>query len=204
MKLCDLYLMKLKQKIWLILLFLSGGIMTSSLSGQGGLSIYSGFVASFSQDLNVTPAGTGHYGHFIGADFRLNSGDMYFAGGGRYYRTSLLAEKKVSFFSNAETYSYFTARFGFGFNLKHFSYRTRLRSKLFGVFNFSGNTPQTMMEIPGYEKLNDASGGIATGLGMDIGPLTLDLEYQKGLINSYRKQQDSKFDVWSFAIGVFF
>ena len=61
-----------------------------------------------------------------------------------------------------------------------------------------------MMEIPGYEHLNDSSAGIATGLGMDIGPLTLDLEYQKGIINAYKNQKDSTFNVWSFAVGFFF
>ena len=204
MNLGYLITMHFKNKIWIFLLILSGGIVTGSLSAQGGLSIYSGFSASFSPDLNVTPSGTGHYGHFLGADFRLNSGDLYFAGGGRYYRTSLLAENEVSFFSNAETYSYLTARFGFGFNILHFSYHNRLRSKLFGIFNFSGNSPENMMEIPGYEHLNDSSAGIATGFGMDIGPLTLDLEYQKGIINAYKNQKDSKFDVWSFAVGFFF
>lgn len=194
--------MKPTIKIWAFLLMFFCG--NAILSGQGGMSVYSGTSAGFSADKNVTPSGFGHYGYFFGADFRLHSGDMYFAGGARYYFTSLLAEKSKSFFSNTETYSYATARFGLGFNLKHFSYKTRLRSKLFGVFNFAGNAPQTLMENPGYQHLNDSSAGVATGLGLDVGPLTFDLEYQKGLINAYKDQKDSKFNVWSFAVGVFF
>lgn len=188
---------------WLILLFGIWGI-NLSLSAQGGLNLYSGFAASYSKDINVTPAGMGHYGYFLGADFRLNSGDMYFAGGGRYYFTSLLPENEVSFFSNSETYSFLTARFGLGFNLYHFSYHTRLRSKILGVIDFSGASPSKMIDVPGYQNLNDSSAGIATGLGLDIGPLTVDLEYKKGLVNAYRNQKDTKFNVWSFAVGFFF
>ena len=61
-----------------------------------------------------------------------------------------------------------------------------------------------MIDVPGYQRLNDSSGGIVTGLGMDFGALTLDLEYQLGVINAFRDQKDSKFNVMSFAVGFFF
>ena len=195
--------MKLIKSLFIIGLLWTG-VSLSDTAAQGGMSIYSGISAAYSQDKNVTPSGFGHYGYFVGADFRLHSGDLYFAGGGRYYFTSLLPEESASFFRNTETYRYISARFGFGFNLKHFSYSTRLRSKLFGVFNFAGNQPNNMIDNPGYQRLNDSSGGLVTGLGMDIGALTIDLEYQFGLINAFRDQKDSKFDVMSFAVGFFF
>ncbi len=191
-------------KSLLIIGLLWTGVTVNNVAAQGGMSIYSGISAAFNNDKNITPSGFGHYGHFIGADFRLHSGDLYFAGGGRYYFTSLLAEESASFFRNTETYRYISARFGFGFNLKEFSYTTRLRSKVFGVFNFAGTAPDNMIDTPGYQRLNDSSGGLVTGLGMDIGALTLDLEYQFGLINAFHEQKDSKFNVMSFAVGFFF
>jgi hypothetical protein len=191
-------------KLLFTAVFLCAGMWLTTTSAQGGMSVYSGISAAFSQDQNITPSGFGHYGYFVGADFRLHSGDLYFAGGGRYYFTSLLAEESASFFRNADTYRYISARFGFGFNIKHFSYNTRLRSKVFGVFNFAGEAPDNMIDTPGYQRLNDSSGGIVTGLGLDVGAVTLDLEYQFGLINAFRNQQDSKFDVMSLAVGFFF
>jgi len=195
--------MKLIKSLFIAVLLWTG-VSLSTVAAQGGMSVYSGISAAFSQDLNITPSGFGHYGYFVGADFRLHSGDLYFAGGGRYYFTSLIAEESASFFRNTETYRYISARFGFGFNIKHFGYNTRLRSKLFGVFNFAGTAPDNMIDTPGYQRLNDSSGGVVTGLGMDIGAVTLDLEYQFGLINAFQDQQDSKFNVMSFAVGLFF
>ena len=185
-------------------LFLLSMVQFNTASAQGGMNIYSGISAAFSHDKNVTPAGFGHYGHFVGVDFRLNSGDLYFAGGGRYYFTSLLAEENTSFFNNANAYRYFSARFGFGFNLLNLSYKNRLRSKIMGAFNIAGVSPDNMIDIPGYQRLNDSSAGVITGLGLDIGALTIDLEYQFGLINAYYNQQNSKFNVTSLAIGFFF
>lgn len=176
----------------------------STTFGQGGMNIYTGIAANFNKDKNVTPEGTGHYGYFVGVDGRLNSGDLYFAGGLRYHRTSLMAESSKSFFSNEENFAVLVFRGGFGFNLKHFSHKTRLRSKIFGAFNMASNSPETRLETVGYEKLNDSWGGLTSGLGMDIGAITLDLEYHKGFVNAYNGQPGTKFDTWSFAVGFFF
>ena len=168
------------------------------------MNIYSGVAASFSNDKNITPAGSGHYGYFLGVDFRLNSGDLYFMGGGRYHFTSLIPEESISFFKNSQTYNYLSARFGFGFNLLHINYDTRLRSKILGAFDLSGTAPDNMIDIPGYQRLNDSSAGVITGLGLDFGPITIDLEYQIGVINAFYQQENSKFNVTSLAVGFIF
>ncbi len=171
---------------------------------QSGMQIHTGISAAFSQDKNITPSGMGHYGHFVGVDGRLHSGGMYFAGGMKYYRTSLLAESSKSFFSNTENYNFFAARFGLGFTIKQFSHNIALRSKLFGVFNFSNSSPVNTIDVAGYEQLNDSSGGVVTGLGMDIGFFTVDLEYERGIINAFKGRPDSKNDIVSFSVGVLF
>jgi hypothetical protein len=170
----------------------------------GGVSLYSGISAFYNQDPSVNAVGDGQYGYLIGFDSRLNSGNLYFSIGGRYIVTSLVPENSMSFFSNTEDYKIGELRTGFGFNLINFNKHTRLRSKLMVSAMMAINSPMTRVEIEGYEVVNDSWGGIVTGIGLDFGPLTADLEFHKGLVNVYNEQPDSKLNAYSLTLGVFF
>ncbi len=188
-----------KKPLLAIILFLSA----MSIHGQGLMNIYTGISARHSADLNVTPENTGHYGHFVGLDLRLDGG-MYFMGGGRIYRTSIIAETEKSFTSNAEHWYVGSMRGGLGFNLFRPTYRSVIRARVLGSFQFSMNFPENTVQTEGYETVNGTFAGVIGGIGVDLSFITIDLEYQKGLVNAYFQQPDSTFDVWSLAIGFAF
>jgi hypothetical protein len=75
---------------------------------------------------------------------------------------------------------------------------------MMGSMTMAINSPQQRIDVEGYEVINDAWGGIVTGVGLDFGPLTADFEFHIGLVNSYKGQPDSKINTYAFTVGFFF
>jgi hypothetical protein len=55
-----------------------------------------------------------------------------------------------------------------------------------------------------YKVLNDGSAGIATSLGVFIGPLTADISYEIGIINFVKEIKTTKLNFLDFTVGLRF
>ncbi|MBK9255593.1 MAG: hypothetical protein IPM42_08920 [Saprospiraceae bacterium] len=168
-----------------------------------GLVIQTGLSAAFNRDARVTEKGQGHYGWMVGADARLLDGDLYFLIGGQYHQTNLKSVSSGKFFKENDL-DLLMLRLGLGFNLWHLSDHITFRSKLLGSINFVMSSPDGGLGIEGFKEINDSFLGATTGLGVTIGALDVDLEYQYGVINAFRRQSDSLFDFWTLSFGFHF
>ncbi len=176
---------------------------TSITAQSPGIVIQGGLSTAYAKDTNITQKNQAHYGYVIGADARILEGGMYFIIGGQYHVTSLNSTSNPEFFKNND-WEILMARLGLGFDIVKFSDKIALRSKLLGSINFSINSPKGGLNIPGYETVNDSFLGATTGLGLTIGFIDIDLEFQYGFINAYQLQPKSTFDSWTLVAGVHF
>ena len=168
-----------------------------------GLVIQAGLSTAYAKDTNITKGNQAHYGYVIGADARIIEGSMYFIIGGQYHVTSLNSTSSQDFFKNND-WKILMTRLGLGFNIIKFSDKLALRSKLLGSINFSLDSPRGGLNIPDYMVLNDSFLGVTSGLGLTIGFIDIDLEFQFGVINAYQFQPKSTFDSWTLVTGVHF
>ncbi|MFZ1751467.1 MAG: hypothetical protein WAU01_14805 [Saprospiraceae bacterium] len=172
-------------------------------SQSPGLVVQTGVTSSFSKDKNITLAGEGHYGWMVGADARLLEGDLYFIIGLQYHQTNLKSISKINFFSEND-WKLIVGRAGLGFNILRINEKLSLRSKIIGSVNFVSDAPENALNKVGYTFINDSFLGAATGLGLTIGSFDIDVEYQYGIINAYKEQPKSTFDIWTLMAGFHF
>ncbi len=187
-------------RIFIILSVISFAAPQLQAQGKGGAIIYTGLTNGTSSDKVFTPEGTAITGYHIGLDARLFSGTMYFGGGIQYHNLTLLATPDAEYLTPKESHSLLKTRFGLGFNLHQFTHLITLRAKVYGSFNFNLEYDPDL--VP-YEYTGAYAGAIA-GLGIDISFITLDVEYEKGLVNAISMRPDSKLDIWTFSLGFFF
>jgi hypothetical protein len=165
----------------------------------GGLQVFAGYRTSITP-LETYLAGSAGGGPTIGADARLLGEDLYFLIGGSY---SIQGGEGEFFSTDIESgYSMTSARIGIGFRVFRISRKISIRSKVAGSIHFindietAENTSTGANYIP-----NDSFAGGLTGLGIDIGALTIDLDYEYGLINAINKVPESTVDFITLTAG---
>ena len=171
----------------LVILFLS--TFSVMMNAQAGAHIFAGGVMVSSSDKNLTIPKSGALGYEVGLDARLNSDNMYFLVGGKY---GVLGKKE---------FSYIKGRIGLGFDIFHFSHNIYLRTKIQGSLNFVNDYDSNIAVNPGYEKVNDGFAGVNTGLGLTLGALMFDIDYEYGIFNVAFKQADSKINFLGLNVG---
>ncbi len=169
------------------------------LIAQSGASIQVGPMIAFSPDKNVTSSGNLHYGWTAGIDARLMGDGMYFILGAQYQNMSLASTSSPDFFKN--DFSVLGGRGGLGFTIVRLSHKSSIRTKALASFNFIMNAPNNALNKPGYDLLNDSYLGAVTGIGLTMGALDFDIEYQHGFINAYNKQPKSTINNISLLVG---
>ncbi|MFZ1526251.1 MAG: hypothetical protein WAT22_15625 [Saprospiraceae bacterium] len=199
---------------YILFICLSILLIETSYTQTQGLVIQTGLTSGFSKDNNVTKSGEAHYGWMVGADARILEGGMYFIIGGQYHQTSLISTKKADFFKN--DWKILMGRGGLGFNIINFSERIVLRSKILGSVNFIMDTTSPGVPLPGYGLpdpikpnkndliVNDSFLGVTSGIGLTLGSLDIDLEYQYGVINAIKAKPDSKYSYITLMAGFHF
>lgn len=174
-----------------------------NVNGQApGLVIQAGVTSAWVKDQNVTPSGKAHSGYMIGADARLLDGSMYFLVGGQFHNLQFAATE--SFKLTGGDWKIIMGRFGLGFDLIHFSNNLAIRSKLLGSINMNVSYPDGGLRIMGYSDVNEAFFGATTGLGVTIGFIDVDIEYQYGLLNTFYEQSNTKGNSITFMAGIHF
>jgi hypothetical protein len=179
-------------------------VIAVSVSAQdGGMRIYAGTSSLVNKDIIANPEGFSHSGYHFGADGRLMSGGMAFLVGGRYTSVSRIAIQDFKLSGHESTLSVMNGRVGLDFSIYSFTHNIRIRTKALASFDIVLSQTGTAMPPPGFE-LNDGWLGLVTGLGVDIGPAILDIEYEFGFVNAYNKKKKSAFDSLSISVGFFF
>jgi len=122
--------------------------------------------------------------------------------GAQYHRLTLLATPDAEFFSPKTSHNVVKTRFGLGFNIHQFTHLITLRAKAYGSFNFNLEYDRDL--VPDEFEYTGAYAGAIGGIGLDIGFITVDFEYEKGLVNALSMRPDSKLDIWTMSAGFFF
>ncbi len=170
--------------------------------GQSGLHVYTGISNAKNKDSRITPEGHAHKGYHLGADARLNSGNMYFVIGGQFHNINYLAQNSGSFFSIDEKMRWLKLRVGLGYNIINFTDKIALRAKTLGSITFISKYPE-LQEAP-FQNYNSGTAGAVVGLGMDIYAFTFDIEYEKGFFNAVNMVKGTEFDFFTVNVGVRF
>ena len=188
----------------IFLIFIFSTICVSISQAQlGGMRAYVGITTMTNQDSKVNPDGQTYSGYHIGADGRLMSGTMSFLIGGRYSAVSRFPLESLKIFGHDSNISIFNGRVGLGYNIISFSEIYKIRTKALASFDIVLATSGQPINISDY-KLNDGWFGGVTGLGFDLGPVIIDIEYEFGILNAYNKKPDSKFNSLTVSTGFFF
>lgn len=188
-----------------ILFFLAG---SSIVHAQSGITIYTGLSYAVSPDKIMTPSGTAHTGYVAGINARLNDDPMYFLFTGEYGAFNLTASEKIGFVNNKDL-TYTKGKFGLGFDLAKLGTNTILRSKFQGNILVIYKVSQDIVPIDSpvnnrYVKLNEAIGGLSSGVGITYKHLDFDFEYEHGLYNIYYTKKQTTMNFFNLTVGVRF
>lgn len=192
--------MKTPYCLFVFLLFFS---FYANAQDDAGIRAYAGITSAKNRVAAITPAGNNHTGFHFGADGRLNSGRMFFVVGLRYTKIDLLANSNNSYFDVESNHSIFSGRVGLGWHLIQFGPLGSIRGKALLQLDSNSSYDVSLLSSP-YEDLVGATAGATVGLGVQLRFLTLDLEYEYGLVNVYSQQKETKADSFSLSLGVFF
>ena len=187
-----------------LFLLLSFWFISSGAYSQAGAKLYAGVITTYNKDKVITPKGTLHSGWITGIDARLNSGRMYYLMGGQYGKADLLGTTKPRFFVARQQMTFLKGRVGLGFDMIRISPRFFITSKIVGSINYIVAYPEELLTIEGYKTLNDGTAGLIGGLGVKIGILNIDLEYEHGLFNIIPDKPDSNMNYISLTGGINF
>ena len=195
----------LKRKIFIlksiiVLAFIWSGTI---LNGQAGAKIYAGPLIAYSYDEIITPNGTVHSGFVAGIDARLNNDRMYFLLGVNYGQLDIIATKSPSFFGD-DKMTFVKGRIGLGFDIIRINPRLFITGKFAGTLNYAVDFDTELLKIPNYQTINDGTAGLVGGLGVRMGFVNIDFEYEYGLFNQYNLRKDTRFDFLALTLGINF
>ncbi|MEM9545444.1 MAG: hypothetical protein AAGA77_05700 [Bacteroidota bacterium] len=174
------------------------------LSAQnGGMRIYAGITSMANKDRIANPEGHAHSGFHVGADGRLMSGTMAFLVGARYTSVSKRAIRDFKLSGHPSTLGVMNGRVGLDLSLYSFTPFARIRTKALASFDVILTETGNAIPPPGF-MLNDGWFGVVTGLGADLGPAIIDVEYEFGILNAYNKKKGSTFNSLTLSVGFFF
>lgn len=172
-------------------------------NGQAGAKVYVGPLLAYSYDNTITPDGYMHSGYMVGIDARLNNDRMYFLLGVNYGLVDLIASKTISLFEGSKM-TFLKGRIGLGFDIIRLKPNLFITGKFAGSLNYLLDYESNLLTEPGYQTINDGTAGLVGGLGVRIGFVNIDLEYEYGLFNQYNLRKDTRFDYLAITTGINF
>ncbi len=167
------------------------------------MRVYAGSTSLVNKDLVANPEGSSHSGYHIGVDARLMSGGMAFLVGGRFTNVSKIAQEDFKLLGHDSSLGIMNGRVGLDISIYSFAEIARIRAKALGSFDIVLIESGTDEPPAGYA-INDGWLGLVGGIGADIGPAVIDIEYEFGLLNAYFEKKKSTFNSLSFSVGFFF
>lgn len=179
------------------------GLMSISCAYTQGMHVSAGSVLGMSSLDGLSLDGSKHKGYRIGIDGHLMGDGMYFLAGAHYIKFDMNPSSETSYSNHNVSVDEVLGRFGLGFQF----YKTRrfkLRGKLLGGIHYIHSRTNVVQVPAPYSELNEAYGGVIVGLGVDLMFFTIDIEYEKGVVNVVNMASDSNIDFLYFTVGFFF
>ncbi len=189
-----------------IILFslLSFGLLQATIAQEtGGLHVYAGPSYMTNALTEFTPEGQVHSGHHFGGDFTLIGGGMYFLFGLQVHNTDLVPSTEHSLGDFNTRLLWVKPRGGLGFTLLEFGKIFAVRAKALVSLDMMIHSKETAA-LAVNPTLNDGTASGIVGAGISIGPVRVDAEYHKGLVNAYSETKGSAFDFFLVNAGFFF
>ncbi len=172
------------------------------LFSQPGMHVYVGPSFATNNSTEFTKDGFYHPGYHAGADFRINSGATYFLGGLQYHETSHEDLASYSYKNYTNKVRWLKGRFGLGYTVFSIKNIFKLRAKTLGSIDMI--YPEASINPFGDNRYNGATASGVLGLGIDLGPVTLDAEFHKNFVNAINMIKGTSIDFWIFNVGFFF
>lgn len=188
----------------ILISLLSFGISTLTVAQDtGGLHLYAGASYMKNAQTQFTPEGQVHSGHHFGGDFTLVGGGMYFLFGVQLHNTDLIPSEEHSLADFNTKLLWVKPRGGLGFTVLEFGKVFVIRAKALVSLDMMIHSQETAA-IAVNPTLNDGTASAIAGLGVSVGPIRIDAEYHKGLVNAYSETKGSSFDFFLLNAGFFF
>lgn len=167
-------------------------------SSAQGINIH--FGTSSATNKFLTPDGFSNSGFVLGADVRLNEGNMYFYGGVQYHKLGFTPTESFSLFPEDPSFNFLKFRVGLGYNLFDINDNMIVfRGKTLASFDIINGVPETSLIT-----FNDGVAGLVLGLGVDVFMITLDVEYEIGFFNAVNQIKETSYSFINFTTGVIF
>jgi hypothetical protein len=182
-------------------------LVFNTILGSAQFTIYGGISNIYSRDALVTPKGQSHTGYVTGLNIRMLDDGLCFLFTGEYGTMNLLASEKKDYFNKPEL-TYLKGKVGF--DLFKISKRLKVRTKFQGNLLYINSYDEKKvgagpaLKESGYSELNEAIGGLSTGLGLTFGILDFDFEYEYGFYNIYYARHRSALNFYNFTAGLRF
>lgn len=187
----------------IVLCFISALYFSNTVNAQvAGLSLHAGLYNGIIQDKTICPEYNFQSGYMFGADAALNSGGLWFMASGDYGRFDQLPVAKIDYFSN-KSMNLFRGKAGMGFKIFGLSEKVYFSSKLQLCFDLVSSFSQEAL-VAKKLKINDGFMGAVTGIAFQYGALLFEFEYEKGILNLYYEQPETKIDFFGIKTGVKF
>ena len=192
------------KKLFQILLFtLLTIILSQTINAQSGINVYAGLSSATNRSEAITPEGFAHNGYHIGADARLNEGNMYFILGGQYHNLNFLSSTDSEFLSFDSKMSWIKLRVGLGFNVININDNIAITAKTLGGIDVISSVPTDLAAAP-FDNYNTGTAGVSLGLGLDFYNFTFNVEYERGFFNAVNMVEGTEFDFFTLSVGFLF
>lgn len=176
---------------------------TYTMYGQPQGRIHAGLSSSVNQNTSITPKGKYHTGYFFGLEGAMTQSSVSPMVSFQYHKRNILANSHM-FLPEKDVKMDFLKLRG-GFNLVF--YRTK-HFKLRGKGLFSGNVilklDDAFIKEQGNGPLNEVNPSWVAGIGADIYGISIDVEYEKCIKDSYVEMENSCFRAVHLSLGICF
>jgi len=188
----------MKKIILCLLIFaLSAGILTAQTHLQFGL------LSGTNQLKDLTPDNFSHSGWRIGIDQNVAGYGVYVLGGIHYVRFNEEARDGTNFFDTDPAIQILKPRLGLGLTPLALTGQFKIRLKGLVSYNYFLAFDGERANFDS-DKIKNGYLNLDLGVGANVGPFTLDVEYELGLDGVIKDLDNSQFRFLSVSAGIVF
>ena len=192
-----------KLKLALILVCFCWLSEQQQLSAQNGANFVAGVVLAGNINLgSISDTSVHHKGFHAGVDARIGPYGFYLSPGLHYYQIDIQPDNRWQFFSSGPKYHLIKGPINIAYKM-FITRQVKFRIKGGLDLNYVLLIDENDAGI-NFDTVNDAFFGVNLGAGFDISRFTIDFNYESGLTNYIKDQDDSKLNFFSASIGFFF
>lgn len=178
-------------------------ILAFSIACTAQTHMYFGLLSGSNSLETLTPKEFSHSGWKVGIDQQLVGKGIYLIGGVQYERFNEEARMGTNFFETAPAIQILKPRAGIGITPLGFTDLFKIRLKGLASYNYflAFEGEEASFET---EKIKSGYMNLDLGVGVTVGILTVDIEYELGLNDVIEDLSDSQFRFLSISAGLMF